>query len=805
MRRRAARGLAAAGVLLAAGMAVVRIEPRTDALGPAEAITPDQTSPALSTGNDPVISGRGEVVTAVASDQVAVVQRDDALLDAPTTGRAAAVSANACVAAVLRSPGVIDAIDRCDPSRSGTVVDIDQESDGTIDIDEIGPLAVSADGRFVVAVVDGTLVRYDRDGGPRATMSLAGLPAGARVLGRFGAGATLGGIDVSADGAVAVATVQVVPLGSGGISLVVGGPASTTPTTTTTTTTTTLPPSGGGGGFNLVVGSAAASLAPQQAPPTSFVVAWDATNGAVEVVSTPDGSAAGLAANPSVSADGRHVAFASAVARAGGETGTGPWVYVRDRTTTTFRLVSDPALAARRTSISDDASQVAFVQVSPCAPGGVACFTTQRIVVARAAEPGMIGAIATEIVNGAANGAVAGEHDDPVLSGNGRYVAWTTTGGAVLLGRPFPDQRHVVLRRRDASLAADPVAVGDVAPASVSVRTATVRNTGTSSVVLDEIAVDAGAVTVVGGSCTAGASLPPGAACTVDLRLGAPGAGAVATTLHVREVGFDAVGVDVAVTAQVQAPATVPTTSTSTSTTTTTTTPSTTSTTTTTTPAPGSVVLVATPDPIDLGDAVVGTPTGVVTVLVSNTGSATATATLDALGGEHPGDFEIVGDACTGAVLGPFGSCTIDVRMVATDGGPRRATLTVTAGGTTLVVDLLGAARFEPQLLASPQAVTERGVTLLVGQGFPPSQSFDVRVEPAGIVVPATTDAEGVFKVPFAPLDRLALGTYAVRVDERPGVFASPSAPLVVVLATFRPQGPSGPAFGTDLLVSRGG
>jgi hypothetical protein len=131
--------------------------------------------------------------------------------------------------------------------------------------------------------------------------------------------------------------------------------------------------------------------------------------------------------------------------------------------------------------------------------------------------------------------------------------------------------------------------------------------------------------------------------------------------------------------------------------------------------------------------------------------------------------------------------------------------LVITLGGASGEVELRGTGHFAPQLLASPGAITTNGITTIIGRGFPPGGTFDVHIGNTGIVIPATADAIGMFRLPFPAFRRLELGNYVLRVDPLPDVFELVRGQLVVVLPTFEPQGPNGPAFGPEaLIVTRG-
>jgi len=109
-------------------------------------------------------------------------------------------------------------------------------------------------------------------------------------------------------------------------------------------------------------------------------------------------------------------------------------------------------------------------------------------------------------------------------------------------------------------------------------------------------------------------------------------------------------------------------------------------------------------------------------------------------------------------------------------------------------------------LLSSPAAITADGATTVIGQGFPPNQTFDVHVDPTAVVVTVTSDATGQFQFPLSAVpNNLTLGSYVLRVDPLPDVFDLVQGQLVVVLGTFEPQGPGGPVFGDSIIVTRGG
>jgi hypothetical protein len=478
--------------------------------------------------------------------------------------------------------------------------------------------------------------------------------------------------------------------------------------------------------------------------------------------------------------------------------------------------VSGAGDVSYHSSITRDGSQVAYTVARPgCAQGQDPNFVNVenicpglRIDVAFGPNPGLTGSFSVETISILANGGQGGVHVEPALSGNGQYVAWISTAGGPLLGSTDPalNGRHAFVRRRDPGLAVSGLDFGTLLANTSDTRLSTVTNTGRTSIALDNINADGRFQVVAGGSCVGGTFLPPGASCTVNVRFNAPNnAGVSNGTISVAENGFMPVSASNTLIgrASVTPP---PTTTTTVPTGPTTTRPDrpTPTTTSTTTTVPGVIEFVADPNPVDYGQVAVGIASDIQTVTIRNIGTVGGQVLTELLG-DHPDDFFVARNGCDGVVLGPSESCTMDIMMIPRAGGLRRASLVITLGGASGEVELLGTGRFAPQLLASPGAITTNGITTIIGRGFPPGGTFDVHIGDTGIVIPATADAIGMFRIPFSAFRTLELGSYVLRVDPLPDVFELVRGQLVVVLPTFEPQGPNGPAFGPEaLIVTRG-
>ncbi len=745
---------------------VLTISP-SSALGPVTAVTPFEVTPAAVQGFKPVISGRGETVAVWDQElsQVSFVQLDQPGPDGKIPGRSITVSGNACVALWTDDGNgeqtVIGLIDRCQPRNTRTLFTFPV---ATFPFEQA---ALSFDGRFAAIQIGGapnSVFRIDTTTLEAVPMPTTGLPGNDSEASR--------GIDISDDGNIVVVPVR----------------------------------------RDFVIGlKAPAPRALGTDNRDTFVVAWDVAAGQTTIVSSLDGTVNGSAAYPSVSADGRYVAFAADRARGLGERSRGPWVYIRDRTASAFVLASDPNASAYYTSISADATQVAFgtyaTAPTPCVINDLIEFQCppNRINVAYGAIPGLGGGFQTETVSTGTAGEIGGSHYEPSLSANGQWIAWRSDFGDALLGskQGLLGQMHAFARRRDVGFTIDPIDFGTIAVNTPSTLVTTVRNSGKATNVIGSLGPPTGPFAIQpGGSCVVGLTLPPGGSCTVRITFTAgPTPTTSSGSLPVSEVVYLPVSGAGVLTGRSTTGPTIP----PVITTTTTIKPgSGTPRPTTTTTIPKELLLDAQPKPLEFGQVAIGIPTPAQTITVTNTGTGTAQLFVSIFG-VNPTDFEIVATTCEELIIAPAQTCTIDVRMNAQDGGDRTALVTITTSEGTEEVLVHGQGHFFPRLAASPEAVTDRAISTIIGQGFPPGKPVVVQILDTSVSFSVTPDATGTFRKPVSPLGKLALGNYTLHVDAVPTQYDQIEAQLVVVLPTFKPQGPTGPAFGTSLLVTRGG
>lgn len=202
-----------------------------------------------------------------------------------------------------------------------------------------------------------------------------------------------------------------------------------------TTGTTTLVSAGLGGEYPAVsadgryVGftTSATTIVPGDTNATTDVFVWDRTNGTTERVSLANGGAqgngpSGNVSAPSLSSDGRYVAFRSdATNLVAGDTNSKADVFVRDRVanvTTRVSVFSDGTQATGVSdypSVSDNGRFVAF-QSSGLLPGNLG--NNVFVHDSSTAETTLISATATTGANSGPDGSA------PSISSDGRYVAF---------------------------------------------------------------------------------------------------------------------------------------------------------------------------------------------------------------------------------------------------------------------------------------------------------------------------------------------------------------------------------------------
>jgi hypothetical protein len=119
----------------------------------------------------------------------------------------------------------------------------------------------------------------------------------------------------------------------------------------------------------------------------------------------------------------------------------------------------------------------------------------------------------------------------------------------------------------------------------------------------------------------------------------------------------------------------------------------------------GQAVITATPTPVDLGSATVGTEGETRTVTLTNTGNLPGGFFIAVVSGGDSASFRLIEEDCTGVPLGPGASCHAVVNFAPTAVGLRRATLSFFGDGEGgQQIPLLGTGTAPGQVALSPTA-----------------------------------------------------------------------------------------------------
>ncbi|BCY13932.1 S8 family serine peptidase [Actinoplanes sp. L3-i22] len=175
------------------------------------------------------------------------------------------------------------------------------------------------------------------------------------------------------------------------------------------------------------------------------------TNGAADVFVTDLATATttriGAGWEPDLSADGRWIAFTSPDRLTADDANDTTDVYLADRTTGALRLISRPAgkPAAGRShtpSVSADGTKVAYSSAEPVLWGGTDPAITDQVLVATVATGAQT--VASVTTAGAPG---ASSSTGPVLSGDGRYVAFTSAAAGLSGATPAGNYADHAYRR----------------------------------------------------------------------------------------------------------------------------------------------------------------------------------------------------------------------------------------------------------------------------------------------------------------------------------------------------------------------
>ena len=473
----------------------------------------------------------------------------------------------------------------------------------------------------------------------------------------------------------------------------------------------------------------------------SQVFAWDRNNidpfTNVVVVS----QAAGLAADadalaPSVSSDGRVVAFESAatnlvpaVSPANCVAVCLTQVYVVDRDTDVNFTYDEPGTVSLElvSSVRDEAGTVVPGNGNSGAPslsadGNTTAFGTQSNNLLTAQVPGfgepgdgdvMVADLNTGVVRRgfARTEAVAGAHAHPALSANGRVLVADSLAAAALVDQPEVAGRQVVSTLFIPTVHIAPVDVGTITVLVPSSEWRVwVNNDGPGSFTPAAVQSDNPDFALTGGSCFEKSAVPAGKSCDVTFILTPSVAGPLSGQLTVAEAGYGALTL-----------------------------------TSTLSGAGGDPAFEALPAGADLGSAQVNNVAGRQVVTIENVSLAASAVSSVQLVGLNPKDFTVTRNGCTGELqLGA--KCEIEFEFKPLGSGRRSATAVFGTATGQYTSALLGGEGFYSAAVLAASSVKTGAHLPVGGIGFPAKTVVTLGFsDGTGRSISVTTDAGGAF------------------------------------------------------------
>ncbi len=515
---------------------------------------------------------------------------------------------------------------------------------------------------------------------------------------------------------------------------------------------------------------------------TTQIMGWTAPCAATcttEIVSVNSAgqTASGFSSNPSVSADGRYVAFDSDGTELGGfPPGGANQVYVRDRVAGVTKLVTDTpgqqmeptGLGVSAGEISPDGSQVAVTQTDGS--------ETSQVWVAHSTS-GFYDTSVFDLVSfGVNDQPVSNGANSPSMSSTGRFVAFTSNSSVELSGGTVPDfNSHVWMRERPvalditATLNFGTIDVGSQSPPLNAV----VTNTSGVVINISSVTPPGSPFIITGNSC--GGVLPAGGSCVITVVFRPTAAGSASSSITVSGDGLSVTASLVGVGR----------------------------------PLATAGALSINPTAANFGTAGIGATLPARDFVVTNPGQTAVPFSGVSLSGAGADQFAIVTNTCTGS-LGPGASCTISVSATVTREGSFSATLSVRGTGgeaTQATLRVRGTAQvFTPELVMNPGVVSPGEVTVAVGSGFPPDIDVQLAFADEPPFATVHTDASGAFRYDYLIFrNGIRIGGREILALDQPQ-FSGVFAPLLIALATFRPSGFASPAFSAGIRsLYRGG
>ncbi len=425
---------------------------------------------------------------------------------------------------------------------------------------------------------------------------------------------------------------------------------------------------------------------PDPAAPPTTVIAWNPAatpaSAALRTVSVgPSGApAGGINAMPSISGDGRVVAFVSNSPDLVGISGGTLQLYARDLGSGTVSLVTATPGAAQpgnvlQPDLTADGSQVAFTTQPAGAPVTLAVPVVgpSSVAVARSTSA-VFAAAAVETISTTTTGATApGTSSAPVLSTTGRFTAYESDAGTALSGGQFPAGIQVWMAQRTPALSvAATTDLGTVDVGSPSANTLVhVTNPSDVGISVGQVAAPGNGFALVADTCS-NTVVPAGGTCAITVVFTPSTAGATSAQLTIAGEGQTA---------------------------------------TTTLQGSGRVqrrALSVDDGNIEFPSTATGTRGGPSTVTVRDTGDLPVAIAGVALEGAAADQFSILGNGCAGQTLTPNATCQVTVVALPSAPGTLQATLAVTGSNGESTSATLNVIAFTSTVATTTTTTTTR-------------------------------------------------------------------------------------------------
>lgn len=169
------------------------------------------------------------------------------------------------------------------------------------------------------------------------------------------------------------------------------------------------------------------------------------------------------------------------------------------------------------------------------------------------------------------------------------------------------------------------------------------------------------------------------------------------------------------------------------------------------------------------------------TAPVTLTNATTSTVRVGSVTVDGLGGFALVSDTCSGSVLSPAASCSVDVQFSPIAVGPAGGSVAFQLGDGTVVSAVLSGEGVAAPTLDLVPAVAGAGQTVTVfGAGFPAGSTVELMQPGVATAESVVVDADGTFAHVVVVLPHTQTGPTSLTVNGQLDVFGDVSAELLV-------------------------